>query len=364
MSCKNFLNAQNVKAEIEETIAIANSTPITYYVSADKDSGTVTPAQIRGRQKETFDIMFTPSDEWKFIGWEVLDRDTQEPVENALTFSDATKLETKVTISSPKENLIIHAKCVLLPAVESIFPPNTPGGYEQDTTVKITFNKPVDPESFGDFSCISITNEEKSVKEYYGTPYFSEDNKELYFPAINGKFIIPLNSEEEYTDIILSINFSGIKDVDGLSIAPVEDYTYRINKRRDTLPPEIKTLRIAKTKEDAENGTNLITFEQFANYATGTGAPASIKNHHVRTVWIYVEATDKGTGVSNFTVKEKYLRGTDGAEASVQPTFQTSYNNETGEKNYTNIFEHTFKCPSDGVVELSFSASDYAEKKS
>ena len=134
--CNNFLAGGNVKNELEELIEIANTPAVTYYVTADKDSGTVTPSQLRGKKKETFDIMFTPSDNWKFLNWEVLDRTTGEPVTDALSFADETKLETKVTVINPKENLTIHPKCILVPVVTEIYPPYYPTGYNQDTLVK------------------------------------------------------------------------------------------------------------------------------------------------------------------------------------------------------------------------------------
>ena len=121
-ACNNFMNAANTAQQIQEAIEIANSNPVTVYVRADEGTGTVSTAQLRLKKKETFDIFFRPATGWEFVEWEVLNRQSGEPVTDAIEFKDKTALETKGTVLQPLEGLEIHPKCRLLPAILQVTP--------------------------------------------------------------------------------------------------------------------------------------------------------------------------------------------------------------------------------------------------
>ena len=77
-------------------------------------------------------------------------------------------------------------------------------------------------------------------------------------------------------------------------------------------PPAFKTLRIARTKEDATNGTNLISMDDFTHYAAkvnfdGDSAivAENLQNHRVNKVWIYFEAEDQESAVDKLVLEEK-----------------------------------------------------------
>ena len=83
-SCENFLNGEDIKDLIVEEIEIANTSPVTFYVEADEGSGTVNPSQLRLKKKENFDVLFKINKGYLFQKWEVVDRNTGEPVENII----------------------------------------------------------------------------------------------------------------------------------------------------------------------------------------------------------------------------------------------------------------------------------------
>lgn len=338
---------------------------LSYSASLD-DSGAINqPPTATYSVGETVDLKFTLTSGYKFKGWRVLDSKDNPVSSEKIEIKDASVISTELCINEPVSDTIrVIADAVLLPKIKEVYPPFTPLGYDQNTTVKIKFNKPMNPESFGNFSCITLKKGEASASSFYGTPYFSEDYTELNIPPAANKPIIPADSDVDVAEISLSMNSLGIKDSDDLSITENLEHVYRVKKTLDDTPPTIKTVRIAKTKEDAEKGKNLITFADYANYGTGTNVKNNIANHHVRTVWIYVEATDEGSGVSSFTVKEKYIRTIDSAPAEQQTVYETSYQNDTGSKDFLKVFEHTFNCSDDGVVNLSFTATDFANKSS
>ena len=147
-SCENFLKAGEIKAEIEESIEIANSKPILYHIIADKDSGTVSPSQATLKKKQSVNLLFTPAEGCTFIRWEVRDRSSGELVPDAIKFDNPKDPETKALIVRPRENLMICPKCTLVPAVIQITPAFESGGCDQDKAIEITFNKAVNPLTF------------------------------------------------------------------------------------------------------------------------------------------------------------------------------------------------------------------------
>ncbi len=169
-------------------------------------------------------------------------------------------------------------------------------------------------------------------------------------------------SDERNVDSRYTVNAKLNCEKSNLIIKP---FCY-LEKEAVPLPPTIKTVRVAKTREDALNGTNLIPLEDFVYYAKksnfGDSAEAVNKNiddHHVKSVWFYMEATDAGSGVGSISVKETFLRQTDGTELLYQSYFTTTYLNDKS-NSIADVFELNFKCPIDGVVRLNFIATDRA----
>ena len=190
ISCKNFMNAGQIKAEIEEAIEIANSNPVTIYITADEGSGSVVPEQIVKKKKESFEIKFTPQTNWKFLNWEVIDKTTGEAVTDAVAFADATKTETKAILLKPNANYQIHAKCVLLPAIVSVSPSNLQS-CPVNTQVYITFNMPMEDPAIKpgdsifkydaeyDAGNVSIYCGGDNMKDYFDEPSFYDSEKKV-----------------------------------------------------------------------------------------------------------------------------------------------------------------------------------------
>ena len=355
ISCKNFMNAASVKREIEEAIEIANSNPVTYYVTADKASGTVTPEQLRLKKKETFDIKFTPADYWSFLGWEVLDRTTGEPVTNSLLFEDSTNIEAKGKVIEPRENLEIHAKCVQIPCITGYYPPDYPTGIEQDSTIKIFFNKPVNPQSFGNFSCITITTPNGSVDDYYEAPYFSDDNKTLNILSAKGKYIL---SSDTFADITISIDLSNIIDEEGIQMSGKQSYTFRINKNTDTKIPEFTKTDLYFTNDTSNNFYRQLTDKALTQWndssITGYTFGDVSKNHCFSSVYYDFDGYDLQTGLAGIKITEQLIKNTDGTDINGQ-TFYTDYSNL--------VDIYTFKTDKDGILKLDFQLVDYAGNK-
>ncbi|MEE3315003.1 MAG: hypothetical protein VZR56_12730, partial [Treponema sp.] len=118
--------------------------------------------------------------------------------------------------------------------------------------------------------------------------------------------------------------------------------------------------------EDARNGTNLISLEEFEFYAkkanygnVSTIVNDNVANHHVKSIWFYFEADDSGGGVESLEVREKLIRTTEGV-AVTNSALKTVYQNNRGLNSFSGAFEYNFKNLDDGVVNLNFVVTDYS----
>ena len=357
------MNAGKVKTEIEEAIEIANSSAITYYVTAEDGSGTLSAGQLRLKKKESFDILFTPSDEWKFICWEVLDRNSGEVVTDSIEFRDAAKLEVHGTVVNPKGNLTIHAKAVKLPFVSEISPSNSSSGCDQDTTIKITFNKSIDVKSFEDYGNISFAARDgKSLNEYYDTPFFSNDNTVLNIPTTKGKFLIPLGADANTTlDIIITIKLKDVTDVDGLALSDSKTYTYRVNKKVDDIKPVFDSIVLKSTGDKQSPYYKILTATAYDDWqATPTQEFAFghySQNHVTNTVFFEAAGSDEGSGIAAVKVKETWLYKTD-ATTATNETVIHDVPCVKQEEFYT--AQCNLKTYNDGIIKLELSLVDFA----
>lgn len=125
------------------------------------------------------------------------------------------------------KDILIRPICIELPAVSQIKPAASTLTYDQDTPIEFTFNKPVDLESFGDFSCIYIYAE-SDLSEYFDRPVLSADKKSLNIST--KKLILPPDQSKSVMNIQVSYDFSKVKDADGLSLKAAGTHEYKINK--------------------------------------------------------------------------------------------------------------------------------------
>ena len=136
-------------------------------------------------------------------------------------------------------------------------------------------------------------------------------------------------------------------------------------------PPVFKTLHIARTQEDALNGTNLITIDDFTHYAAKANfggdsniVAKNIQNHRVNKVWIYVEAEDDASGIASLEIKEQLIKNGNGTQtdgisynAITNPTTNSLLNLEN-KIILSKLIEYNFYELEDGIVQLSFLLTD------
>lgn len=212
-SCENFLKGSDLRDQLEEAIEIANTSPVTFIVTADENSGTLKTFTLQLKKKNTFDVVFEPSETYKFIKWEVLDRTSKEPVEGILKFEDETNPETKGIAIAPREGLEIHAKCLLQPAVVSISP--DPAGQNQvSDAIKIKFNMPVNDSIVELVTLLSFGQDMSDL--YFEKPLLNSAKDELTIrPKANSFITFIKNQNKGFADIRVTLSTAVTADING-----------------------------------------------------------------------------------------------------------------------------------------------------
>ncbi len=387
-SCANFIKSKEVKKELEDIIAYNNAKIVPVNLSCDKEMGSIYPqGSYEAHLGFAFEVQYVPNAENYIIDaestiFEAVSRITDEsrsdcveiiPVEQSIEDKRVGLYRAKVKVVKASDDIMLRPCPVLVPKVVDIFPPNNASGYPQDSTIRITFNKSVDPESFGYFSCIKIQNgSNKDMTPYYGTPYFSNDNTILNIASAPGKFIIEDGSGSEYEDITITINFDNITDAQGIQIAQNSAYTYRLNKNTDTKAPVANSI-VLKTTSDSSayyyHSLNEKVFEDWTNAMTAEYRYGDFSQNHVgASIYIETSGYDKDSGVNGIQVIETFYRTVEDEDTSLakntgicginkQVFLETdSNNNEVYAMNDT----YTFVTKNDGVFKLEVSILDNA----
>lgn len=237
ISCDNFLKAGEVREKIIAAKDFEEAKTCTVLIKADAAQGEFLSAGEK-TLKVGYDtlIQFTVKKKnYVFKGFEAVNvNNPKQSLAKYVTFTPVLENEEygiykyNVKLLDTVNNLLIRPVCVERPKIVQITPELESNGCEQNTPIQITFNKPVNPQSFGDFSCIQIFANE-NLAEYFKTPVFSSDNKTLYIAANPDKQIIAPNGPKTTLDIEVIYDFTQALDEDGVTLTEQGSYTYKIN---------------------------------------------------------------------------------------------------------------------------------------
>ena len=291
------MDSGDFKEQLEKDIAYANSPFHEIRVECDEGSGQVITETILSKKvTDKFTVEFKISSGYSFSGWKAYSKSSDGKLadlsDKNIKFSSYNTesgdgiFKTTVEFVSKADGIIIKPECILLPFVKEIEPKFESAGCDQDSQIKISFNKAVNPESFGDFSCIQLYSDSADLSGCFGTPGFSSDNTALYIPTVKEKLILrPDDASRETLNISVRYDFSGIKDCDGLSLSQSGTHEYRINKNFGNQ----QKVTVQMSGEDygsfnaAERECTVgYTFDlQFSlNIANLLGRQLIVKNHH------------------------------------------------------------------------------------
>ena len=396
-SCENFLKGGEVARQIEETIAYNNAKIVKVNLYSNDEMGIISPdSTYDARLGFNFKLQFIPNTQNYVITDPANVFEAVSIKDNSVSRADCVEFTPiEQTAADKKEGIYyayakvikaaddirIRPKCALVPKITSVWPPNDNTSYPQYTPIRVSFNKPIKLSDFSDengfLKNISIKCESKDLLKtteqenpFFRSPYLEEEGKTLIIQFSNGNNLFT-ESFVTTRDIEVTLNLQGITDgIQGENVAFAQStysFKYTVNPGQDTDNPSFKKFAIAHNKEDVQNGTNLITMDDFSHYAAKANynndsniVAGNIHNHHVNKVWIDFAAEDKSSGISKLVIKEQMIRDKN-ADAIEGEIYTTEYFNSSGNSYFNDCIEYNFQTFSDGVINLSFYLYDFSE---
>ena len=381
-SCENFLKGSNVREELAKSIDYANATRCTLYVSALPETGSFLSAgEKECRVGYAIDLQFTVnSSSYIFKGVKAVS--TQDNLSSRNDFVAITTNPVEgiadtyiITIKLLKaaNDILIIPDCSLIPKVTDFYPPYNPAGYEQDTTIRISFNKKVDPEYFKNFNHIKISDNSRDLihkdDSFFEEPYFSDDNTVLNIPTVKTKRIIETtaNSEnsQEYKDLTVTIDLSNLKDEEGNSFELCSPHVFRVNIKIDNESPVLTEIKLFSTSDN-----QAYYYRELNNKPFDQWEAEDFHTNHISKVYMSLKGTDNLSGIKGIYVKEYFLQDENCSPVpeSEQEKSKDIYGESTVVKNidgsYSINLDYSFKSEQKGLVKLVISLKDNADNES
>lgn len=236
-SCENFMNGGDTRKEIEDAIAYNNAQECTVVFRADAGTG-----EFLGSVERTYKVGYESEVQFELNTEDYVFKTLEAVCQTDRSVSRASSVEFKeisrndkkgiykytVKLLSDTKDVLIRPVCLAVPKITSITPAFESNGCDQDTIIKINFNKPMKPDSF-EASAISIYSDD-NLSEYFEAAKFSSDNKTLYITPKENKLILPPDGAKSVLNIEVNYDFTSLKDSDGLTLSEKGTHTYKINK--------------------------------------------------------------------------------------------------------------------------------------
>ncbi len=383
-SCENFLKGAETRNELERLIREANAPVVNIYITADKETGEISPAGLYSiKLEKTFTLLFIPNKGYEFIKWEAVDKLTGQKIPDAVFFENPAAVETKARIIKNITNIHIKPVCIELPKIISKSPEKNDSGVYANMPVKCLFNQPMqdingEPLIF-DFSNIIIELNGENVNHLFNTPVLSNDKLTVTIKP-DVKKLLEFISAKPFSTFDITVTFSPeIKTyIDGKDFKLYQNenisWTYRINKETKATTPVITQLNITNREKTSEkySAANIIppnTSSNEINEFTQTDV-FSRRAGEGKNVYIYGTCYDAADGFQSIVVKEKRITDENAVILSDNGwTEETEYTDSKcklislGNGNYDFYIKHELKSLT-GAVCIGVVVKDVVEKES
>ena len=305
-SCDNFLKGANIKRELDDAIEIANSKPVTIYVTVEPGSGSVNVERVSAKRKQSFDLVFTPSSSWQFVRWEVYDRQTGQRLDDAISFENPLSPDTKFTVTKALENLEIRPRCLLVQVT-----PEAASKNWANIPIKIQFNVPVDASVA---SSIKIEYGGVSLQDLglFEAPVLNADQTLITItpkPNELAAYITSQNLSVIKIDITLG---TSIKTQSGETILLSEKFkSYSVwyetaIEREKPVINDFFVTRTPLTPEKTDSFAKIAQIEKFVQKTEADLTEGDIKQNRAgKFVYIYGHCYDKDSGVKTVVISQE-----------------------------------------------------------
>ena len=305
ISCENFLRSDDVKREIEESIAYNNAKEIPVLIQSDADKGTTVPSgNYIAKKGYEFEISFSETQGYSFIEWQAFNKDNEsEEITKGVTFEDKNSPKTKVTITNDKTAIKIYPKCTDRIKVSGEPGPSyNPLGVSRDRSITVSFTKALGQSSFifspdeipsgiaeqdiktdsaGNIWAytldgqtflknISITNtDDYSIAEHFLQPQVQDNRLTI---AVNKTNPITFNIGEVFKTVKVTLS-KDIMDTDGVKMNTPKSWNYQITEATDekatvnlTSVATEGSVYLAGTRDYSISQSITLAFTENANY--------------------------------------------------------------------------------------------------
>ena len=309
------------------------------------------------------DLNFTLNAGYKFTGWTVTNSSGAAIGEGSLKIEDKNSTSTKLYVYNQVTGVKITANAVLVPQVDSITPAYAAGGVSCDTPIEIKFSKPMNPDYFNNFDYIKIyKNGTQDISLSFKEPSLSEDKKTLTLRP-EGSEIGALLGDLNRIDVTIKLAAEIKDNTNELTLADKYSengyiQTIRYNNVRESDAPVLDSDCINIYRDEDEN----FEFDKkaFANWNSNS----DYQNHAAKSLWIYTDIVDTGSGVKGLKIKETLIKKTDDTDCSIVAAIPegTTYGSfeEWETYRYQTFYEYEFLTQDDGIIKIEISAIDNA----
>lgn len=285
-SCDSWMNNDNIYADIEYEVKVANAPKINVYVRyAMNRQGETTPnGNSTFKVGIPYDISAVTDPEYGFVRWAAFTTDylssgdeqsknkdiyfiddedynkrilPHELSSEIVSFENSKSPTTVVTINKERNDIYLVPIIAQRPTVGLSIPSKGSSGVVRNMSVRINFTKPMDPESFknaqGEFDKITITQGIQTYTSDGDIELNSEDitdhfefndsmfslNKKMITLKFNADSLSEGYASQSSVNVTIS---KEVKDIFGFTMTDDNEITFSVGSKKDSLAPRITRL--------------------------------------------------------------------------------------------------------------------------
>ena len=361
-SCENFLDNQNIKEDITETIAYKNAPVCTVLVKADETIGYfISSGEKEFRLGYSQKLQFSlDSDEYQYHSLEAVCK-TNPSISRAdcVKFTPVNSIADEkkgiytvdVEIVKKQDDILIRPVCFQLPSV-TLHEPSSP--IAQNLTnipIVINFNMPMEDDIISSEKLfISHYGLQISLSEYFETPVLSNNNQTITImpkPQDLLNYIVSLNAAFLDIGISFAETVSVCKENTILYLQQNNNsnFSVRYVPQKENVKPDVKDFFVTRTPLTQDNTDSIEKINQLEKFANKTEKYLSRdeirQNRTGGTVYIYGRYYDKDSGIKNVIITEQRTNNEEGEvvnDPEIQPVEYTRFNINSDGKSLENFW--------------------------
>lgn len=360
-------NKVTIGHDIQWTFKVNNSTnsnaEITFGVSENVGTIKVTPENTNTFSiSQKINISFTPSFEYEFINWNIIDSNGNPVPDSILQVEHKNLTETTILVKEGQKGISVTPNCKRIPTVTSYDPILNSYGVTCYRPIVIKFNIPMNAADLHEtFDNIEITDMGgANISDYFYLPDLDSDGKTLTIRPREDKINNIFTGTAVFSVYVKIKDIVKGKDTNG-NITDFYSFNYVINKSIIDTKPIITEIELYRESEQTHKFSNEI-YEKNINLQNLLEA-----NLCKNEVYVVCKAVEDTIPISSVLVTETIIDIPSGNKILGNPVIIKNNNahnknvifKEITPQHYTsNCFKYTLSSNNSGIIELSFRVKD------